>query len=54
MRKAIDGFAAIVQKNFELDVFSESLFLFCGKRCDPISNNAAENAIRSFTVGGKN
>ncbi len=34
MRKAIDGLAAIVQQNFKLDVFSGSLFLFCGKRCD--------------------
>ena len=31
MRKAIDGLAAIVQQNFKLDVFSGSLFLFCGK-----------------------
>ena len=31
MRKAIDGLAAIVQHNFKLDVFSGSLFLFCGK-----------------------
>ena len=36
MRKAIDGLAAIVQQNFMLDVFSGSLFLFCGKRCDRI------------------
>lgn len=36
MRKVIDGLAAIVQQNFKLDVFSESLFLFCGKRCDCI------------------
>ena len=36
MRKAIDGLAAIVQQNFKLDVFSGSLFLFCGKCCDRI------------------
>ena len=36
MRKSIDGLAAIVQQNFKLDVFSSSLFLFCGKRCDRI------------------
>lgn len=36
MRKAIDGLAAIVHQNFKLDVFSGSLFLFCGKRCDRI------------------
>lgn len=36
MRKSIDGLSAIVQYNFKLDVFSGSLFLFCGKRCDRI------------------
>ena len=36
MRKAIGGLAAIVQQNFGLDVFSGSLFQFCGKRCDRI------------------
>ena len=33
MRKSIDGLAAIVQQNYQLDVFSGSLFLFCGKCC---------------------
>lgn len=36
MRKAIEDLAAIVQHNFKLDVFSRSLFLFFGKRCDRI------------------
>lgn len=36
MRKSIDGLSAIVQQNFKLDVFSGSLFLFFGKRCDRI------------------
>ncbi|WP_455579314.1 IS66 family insertion sequence element accessory protein TnpB [Faecalibacillus intestinalis] len=30
MRRSIDGLAAIVQQNFKLDPFSNSLFLFCG------------------------
>ncbi len=34
MRKSIDGLAAIIQQNFELNPFQKSLFLFCGKRCD--------------------
>ncbi|NMA85364.1 MAG: IS66 family insertion sequence element accessory protein TnpB [Epulopiscium sp.] len=34
MRKAIDGLAAIVQQNFQLDPFQNSLFLFCGRRRD--------------------
>ena len=32
MRKAIDGLAAIVQQNFKLDPFGNSLFLFCGRK----------------------
>lgn len=32
MRKAIDGLAAIVQQNFKLDPFSNSLFLFSGRK----------------------
>lgn len=31
MRKSIDGLAAIVQQNFKLNPFSNSLFLFCGR-----------------------
>lgn len=31
MRKSIDGLSMIVQQNYKLDPFSNSLFLFCGK-----------------------
>ena len=34
MRKSIDGLAGIVQENHKLDVYSKSLFLFCGRSCD--------------------
>ena len=33
MRKVINGMAAIVQQNFQRDSFSNSLFLFCGRKC---------------------
>ena len=36
LRKGIDGFAAVVQKEFNLDVFDDALFLFCGRRNDRI------------------
>jgi transposase len=36
MRKSIDGLATFVQQSFQLDPFSNSLFLFCGRRCDRI------------------
>lgn len=34
MRKAIDGLSAIVQQNFQMNPFQNSLFLFCGRRRD--------------------
>ena len=35
MRKSIDGLAALVQQQFQLDLFTtNSAFLFCGRRRD--------------------
>lgn len=34
MRKSIDGLAAIVQQNFRLNPFEDSLFLFSGRQRD--------------------
>jgi len=34
LRKSIDGLTSIIQQNFKLDPFSNSLFLFCGHRND--------------------
>lgn len=36
LRRGIDGLAAIVQQRFNLDPFTDSLFLFCGRRTDRI------------------
>lgn len=36
MRQGIDGLASIVQQQFELDPFTNTLFLFCGRRRDRI------------------
>lgn len=36
LRRGIDGLAAIVQQQFELDPFTNTLFLFCGRRCGRI------------------
>ena len=32
LRKGIDGLAAVVAENYDLDLFDDSLFLFCGTR----------------------
>ena len=34
LRRGIDGLATIVQEQFKLDPFTNSLLLFCGRRCD--------------------
>ena len=36
LRKGIDGLARLVQQQFELDPFPNTLFLFCGRRRDRI------------------
>lgn len=36
MRKSIDGLAAIVENELQMDPTSSSLFLFCGRRRDRI------------------
>ena len=36
LRKGIDGLAALVQSQFQLDPFTNTLFLFCGRRKDRI------------------
>ena len=36
LRKGIDGLAAVVKENYELDLFNDSLFLFCGNRNDRV------------------
>lgn len=34
LRKGIDSLAILVSENYDLDVFEDSLFLFCGNRND--------------------
>ena len=36
MRRSIDGLATTVKQVFQLDPFSQSLYLFCGKRNDRV------------------
>ena len=36
MRKNIDGLAALVTHSFDLDLFSNALFVFCNKDCDKL------------------
>ena len=36
MRKSIDGLMSIIRDTYKLDPYSNSLYLFCGRRCDRI------------------
>lgn len=36
LRRGIDGLAGIVQQKFQLDPFTSTMFLFCGRRRDRI------------------
>ena len=36
LRRGIDGLSALVKLEFDLDPFSNTLFLFCGRRRDRI------------------
>lgn len=36
LRQGIDGLASLVQQQFNLDPFTNTLFLFCGRRRDRI------------------
>ena len=34
MRRSVDGLMAIIRDTYEMDPYSNALYLFCGKRCD--------------------
>ena len=34
MRKSFDGLMAVIRDNFQMDPFSNAVFLFCGRRND--------------------
>ena len=36
LRKSIDGLVLTIQRNYQLDVFQESLFVFCNRAKDKI------------------
>ena len=59
LRKGIDGLARMVQQQFELDPFTNTLFLFCGKKSDRIKGLLWEGdgflvLYKRLNVGGFN
>ena len=48
MRKSIDGLMAIIRDTYEMDPYSNSLFLFCGRRCDRIKALHFEKLSAAF------
>lgn len=47
MRKSIDGLASIIQNNFQLDPFSNALFLFCGRPAEGCKKSTGNHPCRS-------
>ena len=38
LRRGIDGLAGLVQERFRMDPYTDTLYLFCGRRPDRIVN----------------
>lgn len=49
MRKQLNGLVEIIQYNFKLDPYSNTLFLFCGRRADRIKDaGQREELVKSI------
>ena len=52
MRKQLDGLVDIIQYSFNLDPYSNSLFLFCGRRADRIRQSTMKETDSAFCTNG--
>ncbi len=52
MRKLINGLADIIQCNFKLDPYSNSLFLFCGRRRTGSKRFTMKGMVSAFYTNG--
>ena len=52
LRKGIDGLATMVQQQFELDPFTNTLFLFCGRKRDRIKGCTGNGMASSSSTRG--
>ena len=50
LRRGIDGLAGIIQQEFNLDPFQNSLFLFCGRAMDSFF---CINTLRMESMSGQ-
>ena len=55
LRRGIDGLAELVRQQFQLDPFSNTLFLFCGRKRDRVkalyvNSDARAPLARSFST----
>ena len=50
MRKQLDGLVDIIQYSFQLDPYSNSLFLFCGKRADRIKQSIMKGTASACSI----
>ena len=54
LRKGIDGLARLVQQQFALDPFTNTLFLFCGRRRDRIKGCTGKRTASSCCINAWN
>ena len=52
MRKQLNGLLDIIQYNFKLDPYSNSLFLFCGKRLTGSKQSITRETVSAFYTNG--
>lgn len=52
MRKQLNGLLDIIQYNFKLDPYSNSLFLFCGKRLTESKRSIMREMASVFYTNG--
>ena len=52
LRRGIDGLASMVQQQFHLDPFTNTLFLFCGRRRDRIKALYWERICAALQTAG--
>jgi len=53
LRKGIDGLASLVQQQFQLDPFTNTLFLFCGRRREYVGRILHPAAAVFYSCGGE-
>ncbi|WP_407862456.1 IS66 family insertion sequence element accessory protein TnpB [Enterococcus faecium] len=47
MRKGIDGLASLIQQEYQLELYEDAVFLFCGNRQD-VTKSVRFKVVKNF------